>query len=211
MTKITLKNIQKNFAEKNVLNNFSMTVHQGEYLAITGPSGKGKTTLLNIIGMLEKVDSGDISFDAIKNPTFSSKASLRLRRKEISYLFQNYGLIDNDSVEKNLLLPLKFKKISKQEKRQKISSALTQVGLKNFEKRKVFTLSGGEQQRVALAKIVLKDPAIILADEPTGSLDEQNRDEVLSLLNELHERGKTIIVVTHDSDVADRAQRVLTV
>lgn len=205
MQHIVLNNICKKFGEKIILDNFNMQVNKGEFLSIMGESGKGKTTLLNIIGMLEKADSGELIIKGHRNLSFSSPKAIKLRRYDISYLFQNYGLIDNETVLNNLKIVTKYQK-SKNEKND-IINALDRVGLSGIEKRKVFTLSGGEQQRVALAKIILKSPEIILADEPTGSLDYKNRDYVLEILKNLNEEGKTVIVVTHDSCVEKCAKR----
>lgn len=198
MAAIILSNICKRFGEKTLFENFSLKIEQGEFLAIMGESGAGKTTLLNIMGLLDRPDSGSIVLCGQKNPDFSSRAAINLRRRHISYLFQNYGLIDTESVENNIYISTHFKHISRKKERRLIADALAQVGLQGYEKRKVYTLSGGEQQRVALAKVIAKSPQIIFADEPTGSLDESNRDYVLEILQELNYQGKTIVVVTHD-------------
>ncbi|MCD7947296.1 MAG: putative bacteriocin export ABC transporter [Oscillospiraceae bacterium] len=207
MQDIKLTNICKKYGDNAVLNNFSLDIAAGDYISITGESGKGKTTILNIIGMLDAPNRGTVEICGCKNPKFSSREATRLRRYDVSYLFQNYGLIDTETVEKNLAIVLRFKKISRTAKKRFIANALAQVGLQGYEKRKIFTLSGGEQQRVALAKIIVKSPKIILADEPTGSLDEKNRNYVLGILNELNKEGKTVIVVTHDAFVASCAKR----
>ena len=207
MNAITLKNINKRFGDNIVLDDFSIEVTQGDYVSITGESGKGKTTILNIIGMLNVPDSGTVTILGNKNPDFSSHVAIQLRRNNISYLFQNYGLIDTETVEYNIHISLSFKKLSKAEKKQMIMEALERVGLSGYEKRKIFTLSGGEQQRVALAKIIAKSPTIILADEPTGSLDEKNKNYVLKILDDFNREGKTVIVVTHDPCVAACAKQ----
>ena len=163
-----------------------------------GESGAGKTTLLNMMGLLERPDSGVVTICGQKNPAFSSHAAVELRRHHISYLFQNYGLIDTETVESNMRTATHFKQVSRKKERRLIAAALEQVGLQGYEQRKVYTLSGGEQQRVALAKVIAKSPQIIFADEPTGSLDEHNRSYVMEILKELNHRGKTIVVVTHD-------------
>jgi len=207
MAEIILENICKRFSEKIIFTNFSLEVDKGEYLSIMGESGKGKTTLLNIIGMIDTPDSGAVTICGHKNPNFSSHYAVNLRRYDISYLFQNCGLIDTETVENNLKIALYFKKVSKGEKKNLIKDALSRVGLKGYERRKIFTLSGGEQQRVALAKIIVKSPQIILADEPTGNLDQKNRNYVLEILDSLNSEGKTVIVVTHDPYVASCAGR----
>lgn len=207
MALIMLKDICKQYENHIVLDKFSLEVKEGDYISITGQSGSGKTTILNIIGMLDIQTSGTVEICGYKNPRVASKETTKLRRYEMSYLFQNYGLMDSETVEENLNIALKFKKLSKAEKKKQISSALTQMGMSGYEKRKIFTLSGGEQQRVALAKVILKSPKIILADEPTGSLDCENRDYVMKVMKKFNEEGKTVIVVTHDSYVASCAKR----
>jgi putative ABC transport system ATP-binding protein len=204
---VSLKNINKSFKDKVIFKDFSLDVEEGEFLSITGASGKGKTTLLNIIGLLEKPDSGDVLLFDTKNESFGSRKARDIRRHKLSYLFQNFGLVDNETCKFNLNLALEFSDYNREQKREAISDALTKVGLEGFDNRKVYSLSGGEQQRVALAKILLKSPELILADEPTGSLDADNRDFVLSLLKEFNEDGKTIIMVTHDVKVDSCAKR----
>ena len=160
-----------------------------------------------MMGLLDRPDSGTIVLCGQKNPKFSSRTAINLRRRHISYLFQNYGLIDTETVESNMQIATHFKSVSRKKERRLIADALAQVGLQGYEGRKVYTLSGGEQQRVALAKVIAKSPQIIFADEPTGSLDERNRDYVLEILQELNYQGKTIVVVTHDPHVNECAQR----
>ena len=197
----------KKFGDKTLFENFSLKIERGEFLAIMGESGAGKTTLLNMMGLLDSPDSGTVVLCSQKNPAFSSRAAVGLRRRHISYLFQNYGLIDTETVENNMRIATHFKVVSRKKERRLIADALSQVGLQGYEKRKVYTLSGGEQQRVALAKVIAKSPQIIFADEPTGSLDERNRDYVMEILQELNHRGKTIVVVTHDPHVNECAHR----
>ena len=180
MTAITLSNINKRFGEKVLFRDYSLHIEAGEFVAIKGESG---------------------------NPSFSSRAAVHLRRHKLSYLFQNYGLVDTDTVEANMKLATRFGKAKGKAEKERIADALAQVGLSGYERRKVYTLSGGEQQRVALAKIIAKSPDIILADEPTGSLDERNRSYVMDILKELNRQGKTIVVVTHDPYVSDCATR----
>ncbi|EGO88877.1 putative bacteriocin export ABC transporter [Clostridium botulinum C] len=205
MDTISLKNITKKFGNKVIFKNFNLNIKKGDFVSIMGPSGTGKSTLLNIIGLLESKDSGYIKILDYLNPKFNSKEGVYLLRKEISYLFQNYGLVENKTVNYNLKMATHFLKLSKNEENKKIKDALSKVGLENIENEKVYSLSGGEQQRVALAKIILKPSSIILADEPTGSLDEKNRDIVLKILKKFNEDGKTIIVVTHDPIVGEVA------
>lgn len=166
MTAITLSNINKRFGEKVLFRDYSLHIEAGEFVAIRGESGAGKTTLLNIIGLLETPDSGSVTLCGARNPSFSSRAAVHLRRHKLSYLFQNYGLVDTDTVEANMKLATRFGKAKGKAEKERIADALAQVGLSGYERRKVYTLSGGEQQRVALAKIIAKSPDIILADEP---------------------------------------------
>lgn len=207
MIAITLSNINKRFGEKVLFRDYSLHIEAGEFVAIKGESGAGKTTLLNIIGLLETPDSGSVTLCGARNPSFSSRAAVHLRRHKLSYLFQNYGLVDTDTVEANMKLATRFGKAKGKAEKERIADALAQVGLSGYERRMVYTLSGGEQQRVALAKIIAKSPDIILADEPTGSLDERNRSYVMDILKELNRQGKTIVVVTHDPYVSDCATR----
>jgi len=198
---IIAKNISKKFGTINVINNFSMKTETGEFIAITGDSGKGKTTLLNILGLLEKPSNGSITFLNKENP--SKKETMLLQRHKIGYLFQNYALIENESVKNNLNLALKYRKdINKNEE---IKKSLSYVNLDNFENKKIYELSGGEQQRVALARILVKDCSYIFADEPTGNLDRRNRDIVFDILKDLNSMGKTILYVTHDEELANQA------
>lgn len=207
MADIILSNICKRFKEKTLFENFSLKIERGEFVSIMGESGSGKTTLLNMMGLLEYPDSGNVILFGLRDLRFSSRAAVKLRRQYISYLFQNYGLIDTETVENNMRIATHFKSISRKKEQRLIADALEQVGLQGYEKRKVYTLSGGEQQRVALAKVIVKSPQIILADEPTGSLDERNRDYVLEILKELNYQGKTIVVVTHDPHVNECTKR----
>ncbi len=207
MTLIKVDGLCKSFGEKTLFQDFSMEVVSGEFVSIMGESGAGKTTLLNIIGMLESPDKGSVSVCGQKASSFSGRSATLLRRTKISYLMQNYGLVDTETVEYNLSLSAHFRKMTKKEKKEAYSSALSKVGLPGYEKRKIYTLSGGEQQRVALAKIIIKSPQLILADEPTGSLDSRNRDTVLNMLKEFNREGKTILVVTHDPIVSSCAGR----
>ncbi|MBY0600448.1 ABC transporter ATP-binding protein [Bacillus bingmayongensis] len=204
---IQIKNMNKTFLDKIIFNNFNLEVKAGDFIGIYGKSGQGKTTLLNIIGTLEKPDSGEISI--IGKNIDSKKTKRHLLRNEIGFIFQNYALIDNETVNNNLEIALKHKKMSKQQKKEAIYSALNEVGLTEYGEKKVHTLSGGEQQRIAIARLLLKNPSIILADEPTGSLDSENRDIIVSLFQKLHHQGKTIIVVTHDTSLSYLFSRII--
>lgn len=206
---ISIRNLSKKFGDHIIFDNYSLDVDKGEYVAIVGPSGKGKTTLLNMMGLLEKQNSGTITIAGVTNPNLDSHKGRELLRNKMSYVFQNYGLIDNETVRYNLKIATRFINRTKEQEEEAIKSVLNKVGLPGFERKKIYELSGGEQQRVALARIILKPSELVLADEPTGSLDAFNRDMVLSILRELNERGRTIVVVTHDDVVKHQAKRVV--
>lgn len=208
MAIIELKGVTKSY-NKKILDNFNMSINENEFVAIVGESGKGKSTLLNIVGLLENGDSGEIIIDGESNIEPNSSKASKILRYKINYLFQNFALIDEETVMKNLMLALKYVSINKMDKVNRIKEALDKVGLSGYEDKKVFELSGGEQQRVAIARCILKPSKIILADEPTGSLDEKNRDKVIGLLKDMNKEGKTILVVTHDKKVAEECGRII--
>ncbi|MBD7913465.1 MULTISPECIES: ABC transporter ATP-binding protein [Clostridium] len=204
---IEIINICKAFNRKIIFKDFSLKVKSGEFIGIVGKSGQGKTTLLNIMGTLEKADSGIVK---IMDKEIQTKKMKRiLLRDHLGFIFQNYALIDNSSVNENLEIALKHKKMNKKQKYDAISLALKEVGLVDYGREIVHTLSGGEQQRVAIARLLLKDPSLIFADEPTGSLDSENRDIIVSLFQKLHKQGKTIIMVTHDKSLTKFFSRVI--
>lgn len=204
-----IHNIAKSYGSTCLWQNVNMQIHASEMIAITGKSGSGKTTLLNMMGVLEKPDTGTITLFGHKAPHPSSRQATILRRHKIAYLFQNYALIDQSTVDANLDVALAYSHKSKQEKKKLKQQALEQVNLSIPLHQKVYELSGGEQQRLAIARILLKPFELILADEPTGSLDPDSRDEVLALLCSLNDKGKTIIMVTHDPVVANKCSRII--
>jgi len=208
---LTLKNVSKEYNKISVLSNVNLIVKSGEMIAVMGESGKGKTTLLNIIGLISDKSGGDITIYDYNNPRINSKESMLLRRNKIGYLFQNYGLIDDESVLWNLKLALTYKKMSKKEKNDKIDNLLNEFNILKLKNKKVYQLSGGEQQRIALIRLILQESNLILADEPTGSLDEENRNFVISVLKKLNDGGKTIIIVTHDSYVGSQCERIVNI
>lgn len=202
---IDIKNIKKQFDKNVVFLNFSEKIVAKELVAIVGKSGSGKTTLLNMMGGLEKIECGEIFVNNIK---VEQKNKVELYRNQISFLFQNFALVDEWTVEKNLELALSFKKNKKDKEKMKL--ALANVGLEDKLKEKIYSLSGGEQQRVALARIILQDNPIILADEPTASLDIENRDRVFNILKKLQqEKEKTVVIVTHDKELASLCDRII--
>lgn len=204
---IKVENLEKSFDNKEIIKNFNYEFLDGKITAIVGKSGCGKTTLLNILGLLDTDYKGKVLYDGVLITNESQRNEFI--RNNINYLFQNYALIDNETVEQNLLLALEYEKISKNVKKEKINEALELVDLNEFNDKKIFTLSGGEQQRVALARVILKKGNIILADEPTGNLDVENTDKVMKILKKLKEDGKLIIIVTHSLSLANECDDVI--
>ncbi len=193
---VKLTDVSKSYNKSKVLDHFDLEINKGDFVIVTGESGCGKSTLLNIIGLLDKADSGTVEiFNETSIKPFSKKAEKILRDK-IGYLFQNFALIENESVYDNLSFVLKTGL-----KKDKIYEALKTVHLEEYIDKKVYQCSGGEQQRIAIARLMLKKCELILADEPTGSLDEKNKNIVMELLCYLHDQGKTIIIVTHDKEI----------
>lgn len=204
---IKLSNISKRFNDQVVLDGFNLEVEQGEFIVIAGPSGSGKSTLLNIIGLIDTADQGKYELlDYVNVKPYSSKA-MRLLRLSIGYLFQNYGLVNDFTVNQNMDIAIRYAKSS--DKQTVIMDALKTVGLNDMDKKKVYQLSGGEQQRLAIARLLVKPCHLILADEPTGNLDDVNKDIVLKLLRSMQKAGKTVIVVSHDTEMIDSADRVI--
>ena len=199
---IEIRQLTKSFQGKTLFENLSLTISQGDFVIFSGPSGCGKTTLLNMIGALEPIDTGTIVVDG-KDIT-NKRNQLPYFRTKLGFLFQNFALVDQKTVRQNLEIVQKRYRSSKT-----IEEVLTSVGLSDKINQKVFMLSGGEQQRVALARLMLKQCDIILADEPTGSLDQANAEQVMALLQELNDQGKTIILVTHDEAIKRQGKRLV--
>ncbi|MDR2748498.1 MAG: ATP-binding cassette domain-containing protein [Bifidobacteriaceae bacterium] len=205
--RIELQNLSKSFGDKRLFNNVSAIFEPATMNAITGKSGTGKTTLLNCITLLEKIDSGVILYDGKQVQNLSHSKQIALYRKTVSFVFQNYGLVDDWTVAENLKLPLTFNS-SKADKKESICKALELVGLKGKDQMRVYSLSGGEQQRVAIAAAILKDAKVIFCDEPSAALDSENVELVLNILDALREQGRTILISSHDSNVVSRCQNV---
>lgn len=203
---IELRNINKGFDDRIVLENLNYNFYEGNSYALIGASGAGKTTLLNIIGKLEEVDSGDIIVNDMNLNNIKEKDYFK---NYLSYLFQNFGLIENKSIQENLMLAFIGEKISKLEMQKKMNEALKRVHLDVNLNRKIYTLSGGEAQRVALAKTILKDSPIILADEPTASVDQKNSEEIIELILSLKKENKIIIIATHSPDIYNQVDHIL--
>lgn len=199
---IELLNVNKAFGDKKIFENFNLVIEDNEFIIFSGRSGCGKTTLLNMIGAIESLDSGKILVDNID--ITNKKNHMNYFKTKIGFLFQNFALVENKTVKENLRL---VKRECKND--VSIEEALQIVDLSDKLNQKVYTLSGGEQQRIALARLMIKKCDIILADEPTGSLDKKNSDMVMDILKSLNKKGKTIIIVTHDEEIKKSGKRVV--
>ena len=193
--------------ETYALRRFSLEVSPGEFVAITGPSGSGKTTFLNVAGLLEEFDSGNYRLEGHDVRALSDDARSRLRNERIGFIFQSFNLIPDLDVYDNIEVPLRYRGLSGADRRERIGSALELVGLASRASHMPAQLSGGQQQRVAIARAIAGDPAFLLADEPTGNLDSLMSRQVMDLLEQINEMGTTILLVTHDPELARRAQR----
>lgn len=194
----------------NALSNLSLQVNFGEFVAIMGPSGSGKTTLLNVIGCIDKPTSGSVLLDGVEVGKMPESELYKVRRDKMGFVFQTFNLLPYLNAIENVELPMENCVKSKSERKKRASELLKMVGLSGREMHRPQRLSAGEQQRVAIARALANDPAIILADEPTGNLDSQNKQEIVKLLANLNlTRGSTIIMVTHDSQVAAHTERML--
>lgn len=206
---VMLENVSKKYNNKVVFSGLNLSIAKGQLIALTGKSGIGKSTLLNIMGLILDNTDGNVSIYGHKNLKINSKEAMMIRRNKIGYLFQNFGLIDDESVFYNLNLALAYKNMKRKDKINRIDELLEEFRLIELKKKKVYQLSGGEQQRVAIIRLILQDCDLILADEPTGSLDEINRNLIMKLLKDLNASGKTIIIVTHDPYIASQCKNVI--
>lgn len=207
---VEIKGLRKSFGDKAVLKGFDLVVMPGEFVAAMGGSGSGKSTLLNIIGLLDRADEDSaVRLFGEPAPRIGSARGRALLRTKLAYIFQNAALVDQDTVEANLKTAQRYSEEPKKAWAANRKVALADVGLEGKEKQKVFQLSGGEQQRLAIACMRLHPSELVLADEPTGSLDAGNRDVVMALLEGMHRQGKALVVVTHDRAVAERADRIV--
>lgn len=203
---IELRNIKKKYTTKAgdfpVLKGLNLDIEEGEFISIMGKSGSGKTTLLNILGLLDKFNEGEYIFRGEDITNFDENKKSDFRNRNIGFIFQQFHLIESLTIYQNIEIPLLYRtRESKEERKRKIKEKLSQVGL--FEKRysRPFELSGGQQQRIAIARALVTEPYLILADEPTGALDSETSEDIMELIKELNDDGKTIIMVTHDKDL----------
>jgi len=193
--------------EVRALDNANLLIREGEFVSIIGPSGSGKSTLMNIIGCLDVADSGEYILDGQSIEQYSEEELARIRNKKIGFIFQNFNLLSRMSALANVELPLIYQRLHLSERKEKAQRALDRVGLTDRSSHKPTELSGGQQQRVAIARALATDPAILLADEPTGNLDSKTGDDIMELFRELHRAGDTIVLITHNEEIAAQAQR----
>jgi putative ABC transport system ATP-binding protein len=210
---ISLSNISREYIVGNeliyALRDISLKIFKNEYVALMGPSGSGKSTLMNMLGCLDTPSAGEYILNGLSVANMSDNELAEVRNKEIGFVFQTFNLLPRQSALENVTLPLVYAGISKAERQQKAEYAMEQVGLKDRMMHKPNELSGGQRQRVAIARALVNDPAIILADEPTGNLDSKTSLEIMGLFETIHKNGNTIIVVTHEEDIAKYAHRIV--
>jgi putative ABC transport system ATP-binding protein len=210
---ISLKNIVRSFSigaeEVKALRGVDLNINKNEYVALMGPSGSGKSTLMNLLGCLDTPTSGQYILNGTDVSVLDDNALAQIRNKEIGFIFQTFNLLPKSTALDNVILPLIYAGLGKAEREQKALKTLEDVGLANRVKHKPNELSGGQRQRVAVARALVNNPAIILADEPTGNLDSKTSVEIMGLFEEIHKKGNTIIVVTHEEDIARHAHRII--
>jgi putative ABC transport system ATP-binding protein len=195
--------------EQIVLNNIDLEVKKGDFVAVLGPSGSGKSTLMNIIGCLDSPTSGDYVLSNQKVDELDESSLAVIRNKEVGFIFQQFQLLPRLSAMQNVELPLVYAKVPEKERKRRASEMLERVGLGDKLQNRPNQLSGGQQQRVAIARAMVTEPTILLADEPTGALDQKTGHQIMELFHELHEEGRTIIMITHDVEIAKHASRIV--
>jgi putative ABC transport system ATP-binding protein len=213
MSLLELRNIGKKYRigteEVNALRVIDLKIEKGEYVALMGPSGSGKSTLMNIIGCLDTPSQGEYFLNGKEVSKMTDDELAGIRNKEIGFIFQTFNLVPRSTALDNVALPLVYAGIKKDERMNRANKALQNVGLGDRTIHKPNELSGGQRQRVAVARALVNNPSIILADEPTGNLDSKTSEEIMQLFNDIHKNGNTIIVVTHEEDIAQKALRIV--
>jgi putative ABC transport system ATP-binding protein len=212
-TMIWMEEIRKTYRlgeqEVPVLKGINLSIEEGEYVAIMGMSGSGKSTLMNIIGCLDRPTSGHYVLEGRNLTTLNNEELAYIRNRRIGFVFQQFNLLARSTALENVMLPMVYAGVPKSQRRQRAEDALTRVGLANRMFNRPSQMSGGQQQRVAIARALVNRPALVLADEPTGALDTETSHEVMDLLTELNRQGITIVIVTHELDVAEQTQRTI--
>ena len=212
---LVMKNINKIFQTADIqthaLRGFNLTVNEGDFISVTGPSGSGKTTFLNIAGLLETFTDGEFTLDGKDVGSLNDNGRSRMRNEKIGFVFQSFNLIPDLNLFDNVDVPLRYRGFNSKERKARIEANLERVGLSSRMKHLPSQLSGGQQQRVAIARALATDPRFLLADEPTGNLDSEMAQGVMSLLEDINKQGTTIIMVTHDAELAQRASRTIQV
>ncbi|WP_028950678.1 ABC transporter ATP-binding protein [Sulfurihydrogenibium subterraneum] len=206
---LSVKNIEKVIGQEKILKNINLSVNKGEFLSIIGPSGSGKSTLLYILGLLDSPTKGEV---IVENQVISFKDKNKLatlRNKKFGFVFQFHYLINELTLEENVMVPMLKAKVNKNVAREKANILLEKLGLKGKENRKPYQISGGEQQRVSIARALSNDPDILIADEPTGNLDSKNTEKVMEIFKQINQEGKTIVMVTHEIDLAEKTDRIV--
>ncbi|TKD66649.1 ABC transporter ATP-binding protein [Flavobacterium sp. ASW18X] len=210
---IEIKDLHKSYRmgsnSLHVLKGINFNVEEGELVAIMGSSGSGKSTLLNILGMLDGADSGEYHLDGVPIKDLNETKAAQYRNKFLGFIFQSFNLINYKTAAENVALPLYYQKVARKERQQKSISYLEKVGLKNWAHHLPSELSGGQKQRVAIARALAAEPKVLLADEPTGALDSKTSYEVMDLIQKINDEGNTILVVTHEPDIAEMCKRVV--
>ncbi|SDW95440.1 ABC transporter ATP-binding protein [Aequorivita viscosa] len=210
---INIKNITRNFPMGNevvkVLKGIDLEIERGEYVALMGPSGSGKSTLMNLLGCLDTPTSGSYELNGKDVSNMTDDDLAEIRNKEIGFVFQTFNLLPRTTALENVALPMIYAGASKKERTERAKEVLTQVGLADRMDHKPNQLSGGQRQRVAVGRALVNSPSIILADEPTGNLDSKTSVEIMSLFNKIHAAGNTVILVTHEEDIAENAHRII--
>lgn len=212
---VNFDNICKYYAngelEVKALDGIQLSIHSGEYMAILGPSGSGKSTLMNVLGCLDNPTKGRYLLENQDVSQLSANQLARIRNQKIGFVFQSFNLLDYATALENVALPLVYSGVKNKQRKLRAAALLEQVGLSDRLHHKPNQLSGGQKQRVAIARALVNDPQIILADEPTGALDSKSGAEIEQLFNQLHKSGRTIILVTHDTELAERTDRIITI
>ena len=212
-TILELKNVSKSYCSNDnlfyALKNISLKINQGDFISITGPSGSGKSTLMHIIGLLDNPTSGQVLLENKDISSLKERQLSQIRNVTLGFVFQQFNLLPKTSALENVLLPLLYSDVLKKDQKQMGMQMLTKVGLESKINNTPAQLSGGQQQRVAIARALINNPKIILADEPTGNLDSKSGQSIMELLHQLHYEGKTIVMVTHDMDLAKQAKKLI--